>query len=336
MLSPVGWPLPRAECLLVIWALPLLLSLMAPYLSARSSWTLALLTIGFPWLSLVNLLALFWLARKRDRRALFPLTALLLGIPHWPAFLNWHSQSPGAFRILTMNCCYFEATTVGRAKVHRNIEECKPQLLQLHPDVVCAQDFSTSTGTENEQIEAFVKGPMGLGNFIYYFPSMATYSRTPIESHDGVVFPSTYNCYCSSDLDLGGRVVRVFNLHLQSYGLGSAGGRIKRLVGGIQARSEQAEIVARAIAVSPYPVIVCGDFNDVPTSYVYRTVRGRLQDGFRQAGRGTGFTYQGPIPGLRIDYVFCSSELEFTGYRIVNAGSFFDHSWVLADMRWRK
>jgi endonuclease/exonuclease/phosphatase (EEP) superfamily protein YafD len=335
MLSRVGWPLPGAECLRVIWALPLLLSLLAPYLSARSSWPLALLTIGFPWLCLANLVAFFGLAVKRRRQALFPLIALLLGIPHWLSFLNWREQSPGGFRILTMNCCYFEATTVGRAKVYRNIEECKPLLLQLHPDVVCAQDFSTSTGAENEQIEDFVKGPMGLSNFIYYFPSMATYSRTPIESHDGVVFPSTYNCFCSSDLRLGGREVRVFNLHLQSYGLGAAGGRIKRLIGGVQARSEQAEIVARAIAASPYPVIVAGDFNDVPTSYVYRRVRGRLLDGFREAGRGVGFTYQGPIPGLRIDYIFCSPELEFSGYRIINAGSCFDHSWVLADMRWR-
>lgn len=320
----------------MVWALPLLLCLLAPHLSARFSWPLALLTIGFPWFCLLNLVAFFWFLKKRRRQALFPLLALILSCPHWPSFFSWHSQSPGSFRILSMNCRYFEANSVARYKVHQNIEECKPRLLALHPDVICAQDYSTSHQDENDQIEDFVKGPVGLTQFIYYLPSMATYARLPLETHHGLIFPSTYNCYCAADFELGGRKVRVFNLHLESYGLGGPEGPLRRLHDGILARSEQAEIVARDVAGSPYPVILCGDFNDVPTSYVYRTVRGKLQDGFRAAGRGTGFTYQGPLPGLRIDYVFCSSELEFTGYRIVNAGSFFDHSWVLADMRWRK
>ena len=43
---------------------------------------------------------------------------------------------------------------------------------------------------------------------------------------------------------------------------------------------EQADTIAKYIQQSPYPVIVCGDFNDVPGSYAYRTVKGNLQDVF--------------------------------------------------------
>ncbi len=312
----------------MIWSLPLLLCLLAPFLSAQASWPLALLTIGFPWF---YLLALTGLARRR----FFSLLGLGLGLIHIGSFLNWHPQRPGTFRILSMNCRYFEAASVGRAKVRQNIESCKPLLESMHPDAICSQDFSTSTGVENTQIEDFIKGPLGLSHDLYKVPSMATFTKTPIQRHQGTIFPSTYNCYCSADCELGGRVVRVYNLHLESYALGSPRNALRRLPEGIQMRSEQAEIVARDVATSPYPVILCGDFNDVPTSYVYRRVLGSLQDGFRKAGRGLSFTYQGPLPGLRIDYIFCSSELEFTGYRSVNAGDFFDHRWVLADLRWR-
>ncbi|MCW5870567.1 MAG: endonuclease/exonuclease/phosphatase family protein [Candidatus Eremiobacteraeota bacterium] len=312
----------------MIWSLPLLLSLLAPFVSARASWPLALLTLGFPWF---YLLALVGLARRRY----FSSLGLVLGLFQLPSYFGWHAQRAGSFRILSMNCRYFEAGSVGRSQVHSNIEECKPRLHSIQPDVICSQDYSTSHQDENDQIDDFIRGPMGLNQFIYYLPSMAIHAQTPLLRHHGLIFPSTYNCYCAADLELGGRMVRIYNLHLESYGLGAPGGVLSKLHAGIQMRSEQAEIVAREVATSPYPVILCGDFNDVPSSYVYRKVLGPLQDGFRTAGRGLSFTYQGPLPGLRIDYIFCSSELEFTGYRSVNAGNFFDHRWVVADLRWR-
>ncbi len=328
MRLPVGRPLPGAEFERVIWSLPLWLCLLAPYVSARASWPLALLTIGFPWF---YLLALAGLARRRYVCA----APLVLGLLQLPSFLGWHAWKPGTFRVLSMNCRYFEANSVGRTRVHLNIEECKPRLQALHPDVICSQDYSTSHQDENDQIDDFIRGPMGLNQFIYYLPSMGIHAHTPLLRHHGTIFPSTWNCYCAADLELDGRLVRIFNLHLESYGLGGPGGILSRLHDGIQLRSEQAEIVARDVAASPYPVILCGDFNDVPTSYVYRRVLASMQDGFRARGRGLSFTYQGPLPGLRIDYIFCSPELEFTGYRSVSGGDFFDHRWVVADMRWR-
>ncbi|MBN9420032.1 MAG: endonuclease/exonuclease/phosphatase family protein [Candidatus Eremiobacteraeota bacterium] len=311
----------------MIWSLPLLLCLLAPFVSAQASWPLALLTIGFPWCFLLALIGLV-------RRRYVCLAALLPALYHLPSFWGWHAQTAGAFRVLSMNCRYFDALSVNRAQVHQNIETCKPRLEELRPDVICSQDFSTSNQSENDQIENILKGPLGLTQFIYYLPSMAIYAKAPLQAHHGLIFPSTYNCFCAADLELGGRMVRIYNLHLESYQLGG-GGAFTRLKEGVSMRSEQAEIVARDVAASPYPVILCGDFNDVPSSYAYRQVLGSLQDGFRARGRGLSFTYQGPLPGLRIDYIFCSPELEFTGYRSLNAGDFFDHRWVVADLRWR-
>ena len=66
-----------------------------------------------------------------------------------------------------------------------------------------------------------------------------------------------------------------------------------RLKYAFQKRAQQADQVSRHIQASPYPVIVCGDFNDTPVSYSYRTIRKDLQDAYTGSGRGIGNTYSG-------------------------------------------
>ena len=44
-------------------------------------------------------------------------------------------------------------------------------------------------------------------------------------------------------------------------------------------RAEQADTIHAEIKCSPYPVLVCGDFNDTPASYTYHRVRKDLVDG---------------------------------------------------------
>jgi len=51
------------------------------------------------------------------------------------------------------------------------------------------------------------------------------------------------------------------------------------------------------------PIIICGDFNDVPSSYVYEKVKGSLSDPFAQKGIGLGRSYRNIFPTLRIDYI---------------------------------
>ena len=68
-------------------------------------------------------------------------------------------------------------------------------------------------------------------------------------------------------------------------------------------RAHQAEEIQRHIDGSPYPVILCGDFNDTPLSYTYI-----------EKGRGIGNTYIGEFPSFRIDYVLHSPTLYTVGY----------------------
>jgi endonuclease/exonuclease/phosphatase family metal-dependent hydrolase len=62
-------------------------------------------------------------------------------------------------------------------------------------------------------------------------------------------------------------------------------------------------------------VVVCGDFNDTPVSYVYHKLRGDLKDAYVEAGRGLGGTYNGNLPSYRIDFILFDPSFEAYNYK---------------------
>ncbi|HAT48508.1 MAG TPA: hypothetical protein DCS71_06200, partial [Flavobacteriales bacterium] len=77
-----------------------------------------------------------------------------------------------------------------------------------------------------------------------------------------------------------------------------------------QARAKQSHILKAKMAESPYPVVLAGDFNDVPMSYALRQLRdARVRDAFAASTRGLGGTHIGMIPGVRIDGVMVDTTL---------------------------
>jgi endonuclease/exonuclease/phosphatase family metal-dependent hydrolase len=92
----------------------------------------------------------------------------------------------------------------------------------------------------------------------------------------------------------------------------------------------QAEILHHKIEESPYPVIVCGDFNDVPSSYAYFTARGSLQDAFLKKGAGFGRTFRFISPTLRIDYILADKKFDVLQYSSFKV-PFSDHYPIIAD-----
>jgi endonuclease/exonuclease/phosphatase family metal-dependent hydrolase len=81
---------------------------------------------------------------------------------------------------------------------------------------------------------------------------------------------------------------------------------IKRLKTAFVKRAHQADLIRKSIDQSPYPVVVCGDFNDTYASYARQTISGNLLDAFIESGNGFGKSYIGEFPSFRIDYLFHS------------------------------
>jgi endonuclease/exonuclease/phosphatase family metal-dependent hydrolase len=76
-------------------------------------------------------------------------------------------------------------------------------------------------------------------------------------------------------------------------------------------------LVAAHIATSPYPVIICGDFNDTPASYTYHTISKNLSDAFIESGKGFGRSYVGKFPSFRIDYILHSNQYKAYNFRTI-------------------
>jgi endonuclease/exonuclease/phosphatase family metal-dependent hydrolase len=83
---------------------------------------------------------------------------------------------------------------------------------------------------------------------------------------------------------------------------------------------------------SPYPAFITGDFNDVPNSYTYFTIRGGRQDAWLQKGFGIGRTYKNISPTLRIDYILADPRLKVLQCQKVYT-PWSDHNPVEADLQ---
>lgn len=163
----------------------------------------------------------------------------------------------------------------------------------------------------------------------YQHWGLATFSRYPIVN-EGLVFyeEGKTNFGMFSDIVIKGDTVRVYNIHLQSNHFGQqdynfianpdSGNKevmvdgakhlLKRIRNAVQKRSAQAEELSLHISQSPYPVLLCGDFNDPPFSYAYQTIRNNLNDAFTEKGKGFGATYYGFPLKFRIDFILHSAD----------------------------
>lgn len=210
---------------------------------------------------------------------------------------------------------------------------------QQGANVVVMQEAHFSSGKSFEEL----KGSLRRMNYGYFVPAdsrkeedVTTGSGYAILSsypmvRKGVAHADNTNVISVwADLRVGRDTVRIYNNHLQSHSItkqerintlspqvfadSMAHERLSEVVhkmaGNYKIRAEQAEVVSNHIASSPHPVVVVGDFNDTPASYVYRTIKhqNHLQDAFVEKGRGAEYTFKGLFNLFRIDYVLADKE----------------------------
>lgn len=206
--------------------------------------------------------------------------------------------------------------------------------------IVCLQEFFTDDSKEFNTLDTLLRIQKAKNYHVEYTITMrkihhwgvATFSKYPIAGKGKIVFEEPSNNICIyTDLRINNDTVRVYNMHLQSIHFNpvdykfltdvvdiekvkpseeeieeKSKGIIKRLKGAFVKRASQADIIAEHIKQCRYPVIVCGDFNDTPSSYAYATISKGLKDAFVESGNGMGRTYIGTFPSFRIDYIMHS------------------------------
>ena len=285
-------------------------------------------------------LLLFWLIRRRWHWAAIPGVTILCCLPYigtifQTGLFGGADESKSGINVSTYNVAVF-----GREINGFKAEDILSVMKNHQVDILCMQEYMEISGDKRNT-----------ENYLNYFSSKATgrsdmviYSRFPIVDSLAIDFGKTNNSAMWADIDVNGKIIRVFNVHLETTGINRAlrqaakreaqgfaveqNSLLRHIFGkytqGMIVRSQQADLMAEEIAKSPHPVIVCGDFNDVPYSYVYNTMKGNLVDGFKECGKGFMYTMREGMKRVRIDYIFHSDNMEGV-YYYKHEASYSDH-----------
>jgi endonuclease/exonuclease/phosphatase family metal-dependent hydrolase len=307
------------------------------FLSPEKLWFAALFGMLYPYLLVVNIVfTVFWAVIK-PRFILFSLVIILAGYKHIGNYLQFSGQQTDekGVRITSYNVKYFMGSEQFPNK--DNAEHILNFLRQDNADIICLQevrlnkrqifDFRNTRLPQISHMQLAHNSHAG---------GLLTLTRFPILNMGEIRFKNSGNMIIFTDMLMNSDTVRVFNCHLQSYRLREkeinaidsidfkdrpkTKKKLKELGKKYKEahikRAEQAATLREYIDNSPYPVIVCGDFNDTPVSFTYRTVRGDLEDSFTQSGKGTANTYNGKLPSFRIDYILYSPKFRSYNFEV--------------------
>jgi endonuclease/exonuclease/phosphatase family metal-dependent hydrolase len=335
----------------IVFALLLIGSYLSTHINPGKHYLWAFLGLGFPILLTINIAFLFYWLVRRKIQLIFSLVAIILGAHHIShvyqiSFKTKPVDVENSIHVMSYNVRLFDLYNWTNNKETRN--QIFEQLNRVQPDIICFQEFYQSDSVDFKTRDTLVK----FLNANNYFEGYSQKAR--LDSHFGVATFSKYpiihgyvgkferersNNYVVTDLLINGDTVRVINAHAGSIGFQEGdyqyiGGKgttnyypweekpkevfqqkiLDRLHLGFKRRGAQVDKLVEEVKTSPYPVILCGDFNDTPVSYTYGSFDKLLIDSFTEKGNGLGGTYIGYIPGLRIDYIFHSTHFKAIDY----------------------
>lgn len=318
------------------------------------------LALGLPLFILGNIaFVAFWVV-FRKWLFLLSLVTLLVGIEavqvalplNYRAQKRMNVEAAEGFSLITYN------TQANHMMANHTQKKPNPVIqyaLDRFPDVLLIQEFSACVAEEHltrEDLDRiFSVYPY---QHVYYHTDspwsafgVATFSKFPIVEKGILDLKSIYNTATYIDVQLpDSAVIRIFNCHLESNKLTESDkqmatrlredfdtealtGTTLHLSGKLGAasriRAGQADIVKAHVNQSPYPVIVAGDFNDVPYSYTYARIRGDLKDVFQEKGFGFDYTFNESLFKFRIDQVLYDPRIELTAFKMENDQHGSDH-----------
>lgn len=318
-------------------------------------WLGGMIMITIPLAWLLNLvMVLLWLV-SRPWRSWLSGTVLLIGI----ALLGvrtfaWHTAPDRPVQGTSLKVFSYNVQQFGldnrwaRYNSSPRVRRTINYVLRYDAPIKCMQEFYNSTTIPDYNVIRRFRqagyrysvllrpeyanvddGPVGAAIFSIY--PIINSGREHFDGSNGILW---------ANIKIGNDTVRIINVHLQSMGIRvgrvlsqeemtgvkhETRGVLSALRSGFIERREQVKKVQRHIRESEFPVIVTGDHNDTPYSFVYGQLRQTLPNSFEDAGRGFGFTYN-RLPGfIRIDHQFHDPGLKAINFETINYIKYSDH-----------
>lgn len=344
--------------LVVLWVLLGVLCLRVP---PYEFWPAGFLAFSLPGALVLNFLFLIYWLLRGSWYVFLPLAVVGLGWNHYGRLvsISWEEELPqGAktLQVLSFNVHIFNAYE----KIVQGVPQVSTDMVDwvaTHPaDIFCLQEFYSRVNSSEfnnfnrigKRYDRYVFASTYQGDRIKADLGIAIFSRYPIIQGNTIYFPNTpkrsANRAAWVDVDVKGDTIRIYAVHLQSMSIKAedientysaigdeasfkkeSRNLARRLRMGFKERALQVQQLLEHVRTSPYPVIVSGDFNDIPFSYTYQELIKELNNSFEEAGNGVGATYNGPLPFLRIDNQFYSEGLEAYDFKTHYEMGLSDH-----------
>ncbi len=320
---------------------------LLPFLAPKLFPLLSVLTLILPLFLILNgLFFLYWLLQLK-RQIIISGIVLLLGITFINKFYKFSSNElpheEGDFVVMSYNVRLFNLfqwlpkESVG--------EEILNFINDNNPDILCIQEYSESANIDLKVYKykfIFMQGKR-------IKTGQAIFSKYPIIDNGKIELPKSDNSVVFADIRKGTDTIRVYNMHLQSIKITPDVNEIqdnvdainqeksqqvfKRIRKAFEQQQSQAALLMDHKNECKFPIIICGDMNNSAFSYVYRSIKGNLNDCFEEAGNGFGQTYNFKYYPARIDYIFADKKMKvksFTNFpKFINS----DHYPVMTRLK---
>lgn len=356
-----------------VFAIFLLLGCYGNSINLGNDWIAGLFSLTAFYFLIINIFFIvFWLFIKRWLSLISLITIIICWMPLQHVFQFRFSVSFDAkkernvIRVMSWNVEHFDIAE------HRSHPEVKSEMIDLineyNPDIACFQEMvgSDSVIKSINYIPQFKK-KLKMKDYHFSYFNKLDFDK---DHHFGIIifskFPlinkqtyspeqNSYNStFQSVDVVRNTDTFRVFNVHLETlrfspnnrnylndpsieneYDIQESKSILSKFKKGYIKHHWQSDNVRREIDKSEYPVIVCGDLNDLPNSYAYNTIGKGLNNTFKDKGSLIGNTYDGISPTLRIDNIFTDNKFSVEQYIRIKK-SLSDHFPIIADIIFHK
>ncbi len=341
----------------IIAAAVLFMALLASYVPPSDIAVFSIAALIYPIVLFINLIFIFiWLMVKR-KYWLLSFLLIILGfnnlINNFQLSFNQDTvKSDSQVKIISYNVQLFATDEKGN-----DSSDIKNNIIHFLKDedanIICLQEYHS--------LDRNVYTPLiDLNNRLlknsYYYESyfnprfdqlsgLVIFSNYKAVNKGKLKFPGSRTFGIFTDLLINSDTVRVFNIHLSSIRLQASdidfvlkpdfkdqesfknrsASIYTKLSNAFILREQQMNQVVQEINACRYPIILCGDFNDTPSSYVYSLLSDKLVDNFIKKGHMLGRTYAGNIPYLRIDYIFTSNQFKINMFERPEKLNYSDH-----------
>ena len=325
-------------------AIFLIISIVAGFFSPTVFPLFSFIALFFPLIWIFNVLFLLAFLFQKSRLAIISLVILLLSFYQVLLIYNLSDNEYTKNNAHNTKLVSFNTGNADTINPFKRRKEVFNNLIFQNSNIICLQEFTPNDELGIDILESL----QNKINVDFYGIEMSDSSGLSIYTNYEIVEygwlkqdkEDTYALWAL--LNINNDTITLINVQLQSIRLeeeelesmtevsqiiklpGNISSIYSKLKRGFEWREEQVEKLSDLIGNSKYPVVLCGDFNDPPSSYTYRELSKLLNDAFLEKGNGFGFTYAGSLPFLRIDYFMISSDLNVTSYEIIKE-TYSDH-----------